>query len=91
MGKELRNENIARNVVVKGCASKDAREYATAGLPTCFSNLQIDVHEFSELYQISTLHTSQNCFELLRYSFQNMKPDPAGYLRASRRMWNPCW
>jgi hypothetical protein len=40
MGKELRNENIARNVVVKGCASKDAREYATAGLPTCFSNLQ---------------------------------------------------
>jgi hypothetical protein len=39
MGRELTKENIARNVVVKGCASKDAMEYAMAGLPTCFSNL----------------------------------------------------
>jgi hypothetical protein len=28
---------------VKGCVSKDATEYAMAGLPTCFSNLHIKI------------------------------------------------
>ena len=59
IGKKLRNENIARKVVVKGCASKDAREYARAGFPNCLSNLHINiVHEFllSSRINSSTYH-----------------------------------
>jgi len=36
IGSQLRNKNIARNMVMTGWVSKDAREYAIAGLAILF-------------------------------------------------------